>query len=169
MRLLNFLVYQAFKEFHVQNICFSYSIGLSEEAAIAQYGLSKIEVLHSKYDTLELQMSHRVNHDGTDVQNQCFTKLIYKKEKRANEDRLIGRKYMQIFVLHHTKLCTYSLVHIFGPHAGEIIQGFGMAFKLRATREDIEDLIGVHPTHAEEVVLVRKSKSNHEDPTKKGC
>lgn len=60
-------------------------------------------------------------------------------------------------------------MHVFGPNAGEAVQGFSLAVKLGVTREDMEDLVSIHPTHAEEVLLLSKSKSKKEDPTKKGC
>ena len=40
-------------------------------------------------------------------------------------------------------------MHIVGPGAGEIIQGFAIAFKVGATKEHFDDLIGIHPTNAE--------------------
>lgn len=40
-------------------------------------------------------------------------------------------------------------MHVLGPNAGEIIQGFGLAFRTNATKEDFDDLIGIHPTNAE--------------------
>ena len=45
-------------------------------------------------------------------------------------------------------------MHIASPNAGEIIQGFAVAFKkgLNLTHEDLLDCIGIHPTIAEELV-----------------
>jgi hypothetical protein len=40
--------------------------------------------------------------------------------------------------------------HYLGPNAGEVTQGFGLALKLGATKQDFDDLVGIHPTTAEE-------------------
>ena len=40
-------------------------------------------------------------------------------------------------------------MHVVGPNAGEMIQGFALAFKTGATKEHFDDLIGIHPTNAE--------------------
>ena len=40
-------------------------------------------------------------------------------------------------------------LHILGPNAGEITQGYALGIKLGATKADFDDLIGIHPTVAE--------------------
>ncbi len=40
-------------------------------------------------------------------------------------------------------------LHIVGPNAGEMTQGFGLAFRLGATKADFDKLLGIHPTCAE--------------------
>ena len=40
-------------------------------------------------------------------------------------------------------------LHFLGPNAGEVMQGFALAFKFNATKADIDRLIGIHPTVAE--------------------
>jgi pyruvate/2-oxoglutarate dehydrogenase complex dihydrolipoamide dehydrogenase (E3) component len=39
--------------------------------------------------------------------------------------------------------------HYLGPNAGEVTQGFAIAFQLKATKKDFDRLIGIHPTCAE--------------------
>ncbi len=46
-------------------------------------------------------------------------------------------------------------VHLMGENADEILQGFAVAVKLGATLEDLHDTVAIHPTSAEEVVLLR--------------
>jgi glutathione reductase (NADPH) len=46
-------------------------------------------------------------------------------------------------------------VHILGPDAGEILQGFAVALKMKATKADLDATIGIHPTAAEELVTMR--------------
>ncbi|MCA9981732.1 MAG: glutathione-disulfide reductase, partial [Anaerolineales bacterium] len=46
-------------------------------------------------------------------------------------------------------------VHMLGPDAGEIIQGFAVALKAGATKAVFDSTIGIHPTAAEEFVTMR--------------
>ncbi len=46
-------------------------------------------------------------------------------------------------------------VHMVGPDAGEIIQGFAVAMKCGATKKQLDSTIGIHPTAAEEFVTMR--------------
>ena len=47
-------------------------------------------------------------------------------------------------------------VHMVGPDAGEIVQGFGVALKCNATKAQFDATIGIHPTAAEELVTMRE-------------
>ncbi len=47
-------------------------------------------------------------------------------------------------------------VHMVGPEAGEIIQGFAVALKCGATKAQFDATLGVHPTLAEEFVTMRE-------------
>ena len=48
-------------------------------------------------------------------------------------------------------------VHMVGPDAGEIIQGFAVALKCGATKREFDATIGIHPTIAEEFVTMREA------------
>lgn len=41
-----------------------------------------------------------------------------------------------------------------GPDAPEIVQGFALALKMGCTKEQLDGVVGVHPTAAEEVVTM---------------
>jgi glutathione reductase (NADPH) len=47
-------------------------------------------------------------------------------------------------------------VHMVGPDAGEIIQGFAVALSCGATKRQFDATIGIHPTIAEEFVTLRE-------------
>jgi glutathione reductase (NADPH) len=47
-------------------------------------------------------------------------------------------------------------VHMVGPDAGEILQGFAVALKTGATKTDFDRTIGIHPSSAEEFVTMRE-------------
>ena len=46
-------------------------------------------------------------------------------------------------------------LHLMGEGADEILQGFAVAIRMGATLEDLHDTVAIHPTSAEEVVLMR--------------
>lgn len=46
-------------------------------------------------------------------------------------------------------------LHMVGPDAGEIVQGFAVALKCGATKAQFDATIGIHPTSAEEFVTLR--------------
>jgi glutathione reductase (NADPH) len=46
-------------------------------------------------------------------------------------------------------------IHLLGEAADEILQGFAVALKLGVTKRQLDDTVAIHPTSAEEVVLMR--------------
>lgn len=42
-----------------------------------------------------------------------------------------------------------------GPSCDEILQGFAVAIKMGATKKQFDDCVAIHPTTAEELVLMR--------------
>lgn len=43
-------------------------------------------------------------------------------------------------------------LHILGLGVGEMLQGFGVAIKMGATKQDFDSCVAIHPTSAEELV-----------------
>jgi len=46
-------------------------------------------------------------------------------------------------------------VHIFGQGADEMLQGFGVAVKMGATKKQFDECVAIHPTSSEELVTMR--------------
>ncbi|MCS4510263.1 glutathione-disulfide reductase [Xylophilus ampelinus] len=46
-------------------------------------------------------------------------------------------------------------LHVVGPDAGEIVQGFAVALRAGATKKLFDSTVGIHPTLAEELVTLR--------------
>lgn len=46
-------------------------------------------------------------------------------------------------------------LHIVGDSSAEILQGFGVAIKMGATKADFDSVVAIHPTSAEELVTLR--------------
>jgi glutathione reductase (NADPH) len=45
--------------------------------------------------------------------------------------------------------------HVFGAGADEMMQGFAVAMRMGATKNDFDDTVAIHPTNAEELVTMR--------------
>ena len=81
---------------------------------------------------------------------------IYTSSFRGMKNTMSGnqeRSFMKIIV--DDKSDTVLGVHMVGPEAGEIMQGFGVALKCGATKAQFDSTIGIHPTAAEELVTMR--------------
>ena len=46
-------------------------------------------------------------------------------------------------------------LHVVGPGADEMLQGFAVALRMGATKKDFDDTVAIHPTSAEEFVTLR--------------
>uniref|UniRef100_A0A2P2HXB3 thioredoxin-disulfide reductase (NADPH) n=1 Tax=Hirondellea gigas TaxID=1518452 RepID=A0A2P2HXB3_9CRUS len=114
--------------------------GLSEEAAIAKYGEDDLEIYHTNFWPLEFTVAHR-------PENDCYAKLICVK---SQNELVVG-------------------FHILGPNAGEITQGYAIALQMKATKENFDDLVGIHPTCAETLTTMNITKKSGADPAASGC
>ena len=45
--------------------------------------------------------------------------------------------------------------HVIGTGADEMMQGFAVAMRMGATKRDFDDTVAIHPTSAEELVMLR--------------
>lgn len=124
------------------------TIGLSEEDAEARYGQGNFEVYHTSYTALEWAPTHRMTHDKeNEIENPHFSKIITIPKEN---DRVVGFHYV-------------------GPNAGEVTQGYGLAMKLGATKQDFDNVVGIHPTTAETFTTLSITKSSGEDAAASGC
>lgn len=115
-------------------------VGLSEEKALETYGEDNVEVYHVTSRPLEFTLPQR-------DKNSCYAKLICVKNEQE-------------------RICGY---HYLGPNAGEIMQGFAVAIKLGAKKEDLDNTVGIHPTCAEQFTTMTVTKSSGENWIKTSC
>lgn len=116
---------------NVPTIVFSHppigTVGLTEEEAIAKFGKETVKVY-----------------------NSTFVNLYYGQWKVAPEDK--PKTYMKLIVtLPEEKVVG---IHILGMGADEMLQGFGVALKMGATKADLDNCVALHPTAAEELVTL---------------
>ena len=82
---------------------------------------------------------------------------VYRSTFRALKHTLTGGKERTMMKLVVDRKSDRVLgLHMVGPDAGEITQGFAVAIKAGATKADFDATIGIHPTAAEEFVTMRK-------------
>ena len=46
-------------------------------------------------------------------------------------------------------------LHIYGMASDEMLQGFGVAIKMGATKKDFDNCVAIHPTSSEEIVTLK--------------
>ncbi len=90
--------------------------------------------------------------------SEKFGKIsIYRSDFKALKHTLSGsteRTLMKLVVEDATDRVVG--LHMVGPDAGEIVQGFAVAMKAGATKAIFDSTIGIHPTVAEEFVTMRE-------------
>jgi thioredoxin reductase (NADPH) len=116
------------------------TVGYSEEQAIAEFGEDAIDSYISNFTPLEMTMLHL---EG----NPCIAKIVVNVLKN---NTVLG-------------------IHIAAPNAGEIIGGSSAAIKKGITLEELNSVVGVHPTIGEELVGLTISKSSGANANKAGC
>ncbi|OOQ87705.1 Glutathione reductase [Penicillium brasilianum] len=103
-------------------------IGLTEPEARQQYGDDKIKIYHTKFTA----MYYSVMPAEEKAKNPTEMKIIC----AGPQEKVVG-------------------LHILGLGVGEMLQGFGVAVKMGATKQDFDSCVAIHPTSAEELVTLR--------------
>jgi len=101
------------------------SIGLTEPQAREKYGDS-VKVYLSNFTAMYYAMMEQEDKGPTS----------YKLIVEGPNERVVG-------------------LHILGIGSDEILQGFGVAIKMGATKADFDSCVAIHPTSAEELVTLR--------------
>ncbi|EGR30338.1 thioredoxin reductase 2, putative [Ichthyophthirius multifiliis] len=118
-------------------------VGIHEEQAIQEYGIDNIEVYHQRFLPLEDQLTI----SQYNQQQKSFIKIICDK---SNNDKVLG-------------------IHYLGLNAGEILQGYVVAFNQNLFKKQLNQTITIHPTSAEEILSTNISKSSGENFDKDMC
>lgn len=100
------------------------TVGLSEAAAIAQYGAENVRCYSTKFKPMYNGLAQR--------DERVYMKIV----TALPDERLLG-------------------IHILGRDAAEMIQGFAVPVVMGATKADLDRTPAIHPTSAEELVLLR--------------
>lgn len=101
------------------------TVGLTEPEAKEQYGADQVKC----YQTRFVPMNYALAPQQSKQRNAMKLVTI------GCEERIVG-------------------VHIFGEGADEMLQGFAVALKMGATKDDFDATVAIHPTSAEELVTL---------------
>jgi len=122
-------------------------VGYSEEEAEDVFDAENLEIWHAKNNPLEHYSVKRVNVDGKEMSNTIFFKVICDKSKG---NKVVG-------------------FHYCGPNAGEVMQGFALALKVGCTKDDLDNLVGIHPTNAEWFTTLKVTKRSGDTMEAENC
>ncbi|KAG8527982.1 GTP-binding protein gtr1 [Bacidia gigantensis] len=103
------------------------SIGLTEPAAKEKYGENEVKVYETSFTAMYYAMMEKQEEKAP-----SSFKLICV----GNEEKVVG-------------------LHILGEGCSEMLQGFGVAVKMGATKKDFDNCVAIHPTSAEELVTLK--------------
>jgi len=116
---------------YVPTVVFSHppigTCGLTEKKAIEKYGVENIKVYKSKFANL----FYGIFDMSPDDKPKTSMKLVCAGE----EEKVVG-------------------IHVIGMGADEMMQGFGVAMKMGATKADLDSCVAIHPTASEELVTM---------------
>ena len=102
-------------------------VGLTEPQAVEKYGTDNIKIYRSTFVNLHYSMYQVDPNDKP----KTFMKLIC----AGPDEKVVG-------------------IHMMGKAVDEILQGFGVAMKMGATKADLDSCVAIHPTAAEELVTL---------------
>ncbi|KAJ4358004.1 Glutathione reductase [Didymosphaeria variabile] len=100
------------------------SIGLTEPAAREKYG-DKVKIYKTEFTGMYYAMMDQEDKGPTAYKIICV----------GEEEKVVG-------------------LHILGQGSSEILQGFGVAIKMGATKKDFDNCVAIHPVSAEELVTM---------------
>jgi len=102
------------------------SIGLTEPQAVERYGKENIKVYNTSFTAMYYAMMEQEDKGPTKYKLIC----------QGPDEKVVG-------------------LHILGLGSGEMLQGFGVAIKMGATKADFDSCVAIHPTSAEELVTLK--------------
>lgn len=116
---------------NIPSVIFSHpeagSIGLSQKEAEKEYGADNIKVYKSSFTAMYYAMMDL---------DEYKSPTVYKLIVAGKDEKVVG-------------------LHIVGDSSAEILQGFGVAIKMGATKKDFDSVVAIHPTSAEELVTLK--------------
>jgi len=115
--------------FDIPSVVFSHppvgSMGMTEAEARRKFGDDNVKIYQSTFTPMYYAM--------TSAKQTCSMKLVC---NAADDERVVG-------------------LHMVGRQVDEMLQGFGVAIRMGATKKDFDNVVAIHPTASEELVTMR--------------
>ncbi|KAF2720765.1 hypothetical protein K431DRAFT_269960 [Polychaeton citri CBS 116435] len=115
---------------NIPSVVFSHpevgTVGLTEPEAKEKYGDENVKIYTSNFNDMYYAMMEPEDKIPTSYKIVCAGK----------DEKIVG-------------------LHILGISSAEILQGFGVAVKMGATKADFDSCVAIHPTSAEELVTMK--------------
>jgi glutathione reductase (NADPH) len=102
------------------------TIGLTEPQAIEKYGKEDLKIYTTSFTAMYYAMMEQEDKGPTKYKLIC----------QGPDEKVVG-------------------LHILGLGSGEMLQGFGVAIKMGATKVDFDNCVAIHPVSAEELVTLK--------------
>ena len=101
------------------------ALGMTEPDANQHYGAENVKVYSSRFKPMQYALCEEAEKKPMAMKLVCVGK----------EERVVG-------------------LHVIGYGADEMLQGFGVALKMGATKADFDNCVAIHPTASEEFVTM---------------
>ncbi|KAF2864013.1 glutathione reductase [Piedraia hortae CBS 480.64] len=115
---------------NIPSVVFSHpevgTIGLTEPQARQKYGNDQVKVYQTSFTAMYYAMMDAADKGPTSYKLVCV----------GPEEKVVG-------------------LHILGAGSAEMLQGFGVAIKMGATKADFDSCVAIHPTSSEELVTLK--------------
>ena len=91
----------------------------------------------------------------SEARNQLGTIRVYTSDFRPMKNVLAGRNERSLYKMICDEAGRIVGIHLLGPDSPEILQAAAVAVKAGLTKADFDATVAIHPTMAEELVLMR--------------
>ena len=102
------------------------SIGFTQPQAEEKFGKDNIKIYETNFTAMFYSM----------MEPEAKGPTAYKMITQGPDEKVVG-------------------LHIIGQGSAEMLQGFGVAIKMGATKADFDSCVAIHPTSAEELVTMK--------------
>ena len=136
-------------------------VALMEGHAFAdtQFGRMERPVDHANVPSAVFSQppSSSVGLTEEEARTQCESVRVFRSEFTPMKFTLSGRSEKGLMkILVDGESDRVIGLHVVGPDAAEMVQGFAVAVRAGLTKADFDRTIGIHPTSAEELVTMRE-------------
>jgi len=142
---------------NVPTVVFSHppigTIGLTEPEAVAKHGIENVKIYRSRFANLYYGI-WGAQSDDDENQEEGSSLSCGESSSSTAEAAVIDKPKTAMKLVCAGPEETVVGLHVIGMGADELLQGFGVAIKMGATKSDFDNCVAIHPTAAEELVTL---------------